>query len=65
MWGNQLWDPRAPTLLHQFDSFTSFATGHFHPSGPPAQGFESLVVIEILHSAGVYGILQNFGRHHV
>lgn len=33
MWGDQLWDPRTPHPLHRFDSFTSFATGYFHPSG--------------------------------
>lgn len=33
MWGDQLWDPRTPHPLHRFDSFTSFATGYFNPSG--------------------------------
>lgn len=33
MWGDQLWDVRAPRALHRFDSFTSFATGYFHPAG--------------------------------
>ena len=33
LWGNALWDPRAPRRLHQFDQFTDFSGGVFHPAG--------------------------------
>ena len=36
MWGDQLWDVRQPRCVHRFDSFTSFATGYFHPAGDDA-----------------------------
>jgi hypothetical protein len=38
MWGDQLWDVRQPRCVHRFDSFTSFATGYFHPAGDDADG---------------------------
>ncbi len=33
LWGNALWDPRAPRRLHRFDQFTDFSGGVFHPAG--------------------------------
>jgi len=33
LWGNALWDPRAPRRLHRFDQFTDFSGGAFHPAG--------------------------------
>ncbi len=42
MWGDQLWDVRAPRAVHRFDSFTGFATGFFHPAGAPHFPVDSL-----------------------
>ena len=36
LWGNALWDPRAPRRLHRFDQFTDFSGGVFHPAGAAA-----------------------------
>ncbi len=33
LWGNALWDPRAPRRLHRFDQLTDFSGGVFHPAG--------------------------------
>ena len=38
LWGNTLWDPRAPRSIHRFDQFTDFSGGCFHPAGACVRG---------------------------
>ncbi|KAM3391790.1 hypothetical protein ACQJBY_013100 [Aegilops geniculata] len=33
LWNGVLWDRRSPTPIHQFDQFTDYCGGGFHPAG--------------------------------
>jgi hypothetical protein len=52
LWNGVLWDRRSPNPVHQFDQFTDYGGGGFHPAGNEVDFlFLNLFVILLVYNS--------------